>query len=108
MLTQKNQTFTHLAQKSSDRGFCRLDIVPKFNDAWHYMPSLAHCEITRKRNDVSAHVDQQHPTETNVFIDKSDERAGNQPSALNSRQQKCIGLDELTLGRQFLNQRRDG
>ena len=107
MLAQKDQAFAHLAQKASHRGFRRLQIVTKFDRPRHHVPSLPHREVARERNDVGAHVDQQHSAEPNVLVDKSDQRAGNQPAALDSRQQKRIRLHELALGRQFLNQRRD-
>ena len=71
------------------------------------MPSLAHREVAGKRNDISAYVDEQHAAQANVFVDKSDQRPGNQPSPLDPGQQKRIRLDELAFRRQFLNQRCD-
>ena len=107
MLAEKDQPFAHLAQKACHRGFRRFDIVTKFDGPRHHMPALAHREVAQKRNHIGAHVDEQDPAEADVFIDKSNQRAGNQPSSLDAREKKCIRLHERALGRQFLNQRRD-
>ncbi len=70
-------------RKRPDRSFCRLDIMTQLNRPRHHMPPLAHREVAAKRNDVGADVDQQHSAEADVLIDKSNDRAGNQPSTLN-------------------------
>ena len=82
MLAQEDEPFVHLAQEASDGGFRRLKIVTELDNSRHHMPSLSHRKVARKGNDVSAHVDEQHSAEPNVFIDKSNNRSGNQPAAL--------------------------
>src|SRR6266403_322285 len=103
MLAQKDQSFAHFPQEASHSGFRRFKFVTEFDNSRHHMPPLAHRKVARERNDVRAYVDEQHSTESNVFIDKSNNRSGNQPAALDSRQKKRIRLYELALGCQFLN-----
>src|SRR6266853_3340743 len=107
MLAQQPQPLAHLAHKPFDRRLRRLQIVPNFNHPRHHMPPLPHRQVARKGNNVSAHINEQHPTQPNVFVNKSNNSPSNQPPTLNTSEQKCIGLYELAFGRQLLNQRRD-
>ncbi len=43
-----------------------------------------------------------------MVVDESNDRPGNQPASLNSRQQKSVGMDELFSRRQFLDERGNG
>ena len=72
------------------------------------MAAFANREVAQKRNQVSGEIYEQHAAQANVVVHEADDGSGNQPAPLNARQQKRIGLNELALWGQFLNQGSDG
>ena len=105
---KKIEAFAHLADKARHRGFRGDQIGPQFRRPRHHVASLAHSEIEQKRCQVGREINQQHAAQSDVVVDESDDRSGNQPAALYSRQQKSVGVNEFFSGSQFLDQRRDG
>ena len=83
-------------------------IGSQFRRPGHDMASLADSEVQQKRRQVGGEIDQQHSAQADVIVDESDDGPGDQPPALNPRQQKGVGVDELFSRCQFLDQRRDG
>ena len=62
------------------------------------MASLAHSEVKQERHQVSGEVDEQDPRQPDVVVNESNDGPGNQPSTLDSCQQKSVGVDELFSG----------
>src|ERR1700758_5276455 len=104
MVTQKVQPFLHLAPEAGELGFGGYDVSLELLRTHHDVLSFAHSEVTQKRNYVCRDVKHQDATKTNVVVDESYDRAGDQKSTLHTGEQKRIGLDELPLGREFLNE----
>ena len=94
--------------KRSTVGFRGDHVGPQFRRAGHHVAALAHSQVKQERREVSGEVNQQHSAQADVVVDESNDRSGNQPAALDSRQQKRVGVDELFSGRQLLDQRGDG
>src|SRR6202453_1525231 len=108
MIAKKEQTSAHIAPEALELSFSSENIGAQFLRAQNYVASFAHREIAAERNHVGGNIDQQNATETDVVVHESDEGAGDEPSSLNAGQKKRVGLHELALGREFLNQRGDG
>jgi hypothetical protein len=86
VVPQENQTIAHLAQKSFNLSFRRLEIVLEFACSRHYVPALPDREVAKERNHVGADIDQQHSAQPDVLIDKANDRAGDHPAALHPSQ----------------------
>ena len=108
MSAEEIETFAHLAHKARDRGFRCENISPQFRRPRHHVASLAHSKVKQKGRQVGGEINQQYAAQPDVVVHKSDDRSGDQPSALYSRQQKSIGVDELFSRCQLLNERSDG
>ena len=101
---KKVNAFAHLAYESLDRRFCRDNVSPQFRRTGHHVAALAHSQVKQERREVSGEVNEQHSAQPDVVVDKANDRSGNQPASLDSSQQKCVGVNELLSGGQFLDQ----
>src|SRR6185312_17397281 len=73
----------------------------------YHMPAFSYRQIAEKRNEICGEINEQNSTQADLVVHKTDNRASDQPSALNAREQKCIGVNEFLAGREFLDERCD-
>ncbi len=104
VITEKMQTFAHLAPEALKLIFRRDDVGPQFFRPQHDVASLAHGEVTQEGDYVGGDVNQQHAAQADVVINESDDGSGDEESTLYPGKQKRIGVHELAPRREFLDQ----
>src|SRR5215469_17912425 len=72
------------------------------------LPSFANKQITGEGDDVAGKINEQNSAEADRVVDKADHGTGNEPSALESSEQKAVGGDKMRFRSQLLDQRGDG
>src|SRR5437763_17030097 len=99
MAPDVNNSFTQLIKEAAELSFIQMsgrhrDCVASFADE----------QITSKGEHITGAINDEHSAQTDRVVDKSNHGSGNQPSALQSRNQQAIGLDEFRFRRQLLDE----
>src|ERR1041385_1966173 len=102
------QALAHLEPEALKLAFRGNNVGSQLRGAHHHMAPFTNREVAEERNQLGGYVDSQHTAKADVVVHEADDRTGDEPSALHSRQQESIGVHEAALRREFLNEGSDG
>src|ERR1700731_2456619 len=108
MIAEKMQTLSHFPPEALELCLCGPDVGAQLRGPETNVAAFANAEEAQTRTQVCGETYEQPAAQADVVVHQAADGSGNQPATLNARQQKRVGLNELALWGQFLNQGGDG